>query len=58
MEDGYRVHLANHSAIKQYEGLKHSDDTTDAFHLAQLLTEIYTAWELDLTALLHYPFDY
>jgi transposase len=37
MEDGYRVHLANPSAIKQYEGLKHSDDTTDAFHLAQLL---------------------
>jgi len=36
-EDGYKVHLANPSAIKQYEGLKHSDDARDAFHLAQLL---------------------
>lgn len=36
-ENGYRVHLANPSAIKQYEGLKHSDDVRDAFHLAQLL---------------------
>ena len=31
------VHLANPSAIKQYEGLKHSDDQHDAFFLAQLL---------------------
>jgi len=37
MEKGYKVHLANPSAIKQYEGLKHSDDVTDAFHLANLL---------------------
>ena len=36
-ETGYRVHLANPSAIKQYEGLKHADDVTDAFHLANLL---------------------
>lgn len=34
---GYRVHLANAAAIKQYEGLKHSDDDSDAAHLAQLL---------------------
>ncbi|MET0656592.1 MAG: IS110 family transposase [Steroidobacteraceae bacterium] len=34
---GYRVHLANTAAIKQYEGLKHSGDETDAGHLAQLL---------------------
>src|SRR5919106_228317 len=34
---GYRVHLANTAAIKQYEGLKHSDDDSDAAHLAQLL---------------------
>ncbi|MCP4271551.1 MAG: IS110 family transposase, partial [Gammaproteobacteria bacterium] len=27
MEAGYRVHLANPSAIKQYEGLKYTDDT-------------------------------
>jgi len=37
MENGYQLHLANPSAIKQYEGLKHSDDITDAFHLANLL---------------------
>ena len=37
IEEGYRMHLANPSAIKQYEGLKHSDDVTDAFHLADLL---------------------
>ncbi len=38
MEEGYNnIHLANPSAIKQYEGLKHSDDYRDAFHLAELL---------------------
>jgi transposase len=38
MDAGYGcVHLANPSAIKQYEGLKHSDDQHDAFFLAQLL---------------------
>ena len=38
MDSGYDcVHLANPSAIKQYEGLKHSDDQHDAFFLAQLL---------------------
>lgn len=37
MEVGYKVHLANPSAIKQYEGLKHTDDYDDAFHLANLL---------------------
>jgi len=34
---GYRVHLANPAAMKRYEGLKHSDDDTDAAYLAQLL---------------------
>jgi transposase len=34
---GYRVHLVNTSAIKQYEGLKHSDDESDAAHLAHLM---------------------
>src|SRR5436189_5254441 len=34
---GLRVHLANTAAIKQYEGLKHSGDETDARHLAHLL---------------------
>ena len=38
MASGYeQFHLANPSAIKQYEGLKHSDDQHDAFFLAQLL---------------------
>jgi transposase len=37
MEAGYRVHLANPSAIKQYEGLQYSDDRHDAFGLAHLL---------------------
>ncbi len=37
MDDGYRVHLANPSKIKQYEGLKHTDDRHDAFWLAELL---------------------
>jgi len=34
---GYRVHLANPAAMKRYEGLKHSDDESDAAYLAQLL---------------------
>jgi transposase len=37
MEEGFRVHLANPSGIKKYEGLKHSDDQHDAFWLAHLL---------------------
>lgn len=34
---GYAVHLANTAAMKRYEGLKYSDDETDAAHLAHLL---------------------
>jgi transposase len=37
MDQGYRVHLANVSAIKQYEGLKQIDDKRSAFWLANLL---------------------
>ena len=37
MEAGFQVHLANPSAIKKYEGLKHSGDEADAAYLAQLL---------------------
>lgn len=36
-EHGYTVHLANPSAIKQYEGLKHTDDRWDSFWLAHML---------------------
>jgi len=35
-EHGYAVHLANPSAIQQYEGLKHTDDVWDAFWLAHM----------------------
>lgn len=35
-EDGYKVHLANPAAIKQYEGLKHTDDRWDSFWLAHM----------------------
>ena len=34
---GYRVHLANTTAIVQYSGLKYVDDKTDATWLARLL---------------------
>lgn len=34
---GFKVHLANPSAIKQYEGLKHTDDQSDSFWLAHML---------------------
>jgi transposase len=37
MEEGYRMHLTNPSAIQQYVGLKHSDDKHDAFWLAEML---------------------
>lgn len=36
-DDGYPVHLANPSATQQYKGIKHSDDKSDAFWLAQML---------------------
>jgi transposase len=34
---GYTVHLVNTTAVKQYDGLKYTDDKDDAFHLAHLL---------------------
>lgn len=34
---GFTVHLANTTAIKQYDGLKHSGDEADARYLAHLL---------------------
>ncbi len=37
MEQNYEVHLVNTAAVKQYEGLKHTDDNSDAFWLAHLL---------------------
>ena len=37
MENGYKVHLANPSAMKQYNGLKYTDDKHDSFWLAEML---------------------
>ena len=37
MEQGYRVHLANTTAIEQYSGLKYADDRSDARWLAEML---------------------
>lgn len=34
---GYKVHLANTTAIQQYSGIKHTNDFTDANWLAELL---------------------
>jgi transposase len=36
MDQGYQVHLANPSAIQQYDGLKHTDDKWDSFWLAHM----------------------
>jgi transposase len=37
LEAGYRVHLANPAAMQRYNGLKHSDDNSDACWLAHML---------------------
>jgi len=37
MENDYKVHLAHPAANHQYKGLKHTNDTHDAFWLAELL---------------------
>ena len=37
MDKGHRVHLANTAAIQQYEGLKYTDDNSDARWLAHIL---------------------
>jgi transposase len=37
MDQEYKVHLANTAAIQQYEGLKYTDDHSDARWLAHLL---------------------
>jgi transposase len=37
MEAGYRVHLANPHATRRYQGLKFSDDRSDARWLAEML---------------------
>lgn len=37
IEKGFSVHLANTTAIQQYQGIKYTDDDTDATWLAQML---------------------
>src|SRR5204862_3583550 len=37
MDDGHKIHLANTAAIQQYEGLKYTDDHSDARWLAHIL---------------------
>ena len=37
MDAGYRLHLANPAAMQQYNGLKYTDDRSDARWLAHLL---------------------
>lgn len=37
MEAGFKVHLANPAAMQQYNGLKHTDDKSDARWLAHVL---------------------
>jgi hypothetical protein len=37
MDDGYKVHPANPAAIQQYDGLKFSDDKSDARWLSHML---------------------
>jgi len=34
---GYNLQLVNTAAVKQYDGLKYSDERYDAFHLAHLM---------------------
>ncbi len=36
-DHGYHVVLANPARMKPYDGLKHSDDVSDAFFIAELL---------------------
>ena len=37
MDQGFSLHLANPAAMKQYEGLKYTDDNSDAAWLANTL---------------------
>ena len=37
MASGYKVHLANTTAVQKYNGLKHCGDKEDAFWLAEML---------------------
>lgn len=37
MDAGFKVHLANPTAIQKYSGLKYADDNHDAYWLAELL---------------------
>jgi transposase len=48
LEAGYRVHLANPAAIQQYNGLKYTNDHSDARWLAHLLRlGVFPAGDID-----------
>jgi transposase len=57
MEQGYKAHLANTAAIQQYNGLKYTDDNSDARWLAHLLrlgvlpVGYWASWESGSSAL-------
>jgi len=36
MDEGYQVHLANPAAMQKYSGLKHGNDISDAYWLAEM----------------------
>lgn len=40
IEHEYQLELVNTSAVQQYNGIKHTNDHSDAFHLAHLLLAI------------------
>lgn len=42
----YPVVLANLAGVEQYNGIKHADDTNDAFFVAELLRLRLHAWQL------------
>jgi transposase len=50
MGKGHRVHLANTAAIQQYNGLKYTDDDSDARWLAHMAASGSVAPGLDLSA--------
>jgi transposase len=37
MDRGYQLHLVNTASVRQYDGLKYTEDRYDAFHLAHLM---------------------
>ena len=51
-EAGFQMKLVNTAAVKQYEGLKSSDDQHDAFWLAHLIKRLinWNSWHSTLSS--------